>query len=355
MDKKNINSTFTFSESINLGLKEAMRKDKKMICYGLGINDPKKIFGTTKDLKKLFGNKRVFDTPTSENALTGIGVGAAISGIRTVITHQRLDFSLLSMDQIINSAAKWRYMFGGKVSVPLTIRMIVGRGWGQGPTHSQNLSSLFCNIPGLKVVVPTFAKDAKRLLIKSIFDPNPVIFLEHRWLHQIKDKDFVSSLPNKLSFSNVIKKGKDITIVSMSYLTLEAIKASRILAENNIDCEIIDLVSLKPINYNPIFKSIKKTKKLLVLDSGFPFGSIASEITSVVVRKMFKNLNVAPEIMTMPDIPEPKSFQLTKNLYITDKKIVKKVSKILQKKIQKKLTYKKQHHDTPGEWFKGPF
>ena len=141
----------------------------------------------------------------------------------------------------------------------------------------------------------------------------------------------------------------------MSYLTLEAIKASRILTANNIDCEIIDLVSLKPINYNSIFNSVKKTKKLLVLDTGFPYGSIASEITSVVARKMFKNLKVPPEIMTMPDIPEPTSFQLTKNLYITDKKIVKKISKILQKKINKKFNYNKQNHDTPGEWFKGPF
>lgn len=355
MDKKNTNKSFTFSESINLGFKAAMKKDKNMICYGLGINDPKKIFGTTKDLKKLFGGKRVFDVPTSENALTGIGVGAAINGVRTVITHQRLDFSLLSMDQIINSAAKWRYMFGGKVSVPLTIRMIIGRGWGQGPTHSQNLSSLFCNIPGLKVVMPTFAKDAKRLLIKSIFDPNPVIFLEHRWLHEIKDNDFVSSLPSNLSFSNVIRKGKDITIVSMSYLTLEAIKAAKILKVNNIDCEIIDLVSLKPLNYKSIFKSVKKTKKLLVLDTGFPYGSIASEITSVVARKMFKNLSVAPQIMTMPDIPEPTSFQLTKNLYITDQKIVLEVSKILKKKVTHKMKVKKNLHDIPGEWFKGPF
>ena len=142
----------TFAENINLALHKSMLKDKNMICYGLGINDPKAIFGTTLGLKKRFGNKRVFDVPTSENALTGIGVGAAISGIRTVITHQRLDFSLLSMDQIINSAAKWRYMFGGKVNVPLTIRMIVGKGWGQGPTHSQSLTPMFCNVPGLSLI-----------------------------------------------------------------------------------------------------------------------------------------------------------------------------------------------------------
>ena len=349
----NQNNKNTFAENINLALHKSMLKDKNMICYGLGINDPKAIFGTTSGLKKKFGNKRVFDVPTSENALTGIGVGAAISGIRTVITHQRLDFSLLSMDQIINSEAKWRYMFGGKVDVPLTIRMIVGKGWGQGPTHSQSLTPMFCNVPGLKVVMPTFAEDAGRLLYKSIFDPNPVIFLEHRWLHGIKDKDILKKKPGKLTYSNVVKKGKDITIVSMSYLTLEALKASKILEKYNIGCEIIDLVSLKPLNINKIVGSLKKTKRLLVLDTGFPFCSVASEIISQIMRKLYKGLISAPEIMTMPDIPEPTSYGLTKNISIDYVKIVKKISKILNMKIKLKNTVK--HHDVPDEYFKGPF
>lgn len=343
----------TFAENINLALHKSMLKDKNMICYGLGINDPKAIFGTTLGLKKRFGNKRVFDVPTSENALTGIGVGAAISGIRTVITHQRLDFSLLSMDQIINSAAKWRYMFGGKVNVPLTIRMIVGKGWGQGPTHSQSLTPMFCNVPGLKVVMPTFAKDAGRLLFESIFDPNPVIFLEHRWLHGIKDEDIVKKIPAKLTYSNVIKKGKNITIVSMSYLTLEALKASKVLENYNINCEIIDLVSLKPLNVNKILNSLKKTKRLLVLDTGFSFCSVASEIVSQVMRKFHKGLTSPPEIMTMPDIPEPTSYGLTKNISIDYVKIVKKISKIFNIKVKFKNNIK--HHDVPDEWFKGPF
>lgn len=348
-------SSITFSESINLALKTSMKKDKNIICYGLGINDPKAIFNTTKNLNKLFGSDRVFDVPTSENALTGIGVGTAISGIKTIITHQRLDFALLSMDQIINSAAKWRYMFGGKFSVPITIRMIIGRGWGQGPTHSQSLSSLFCNIPGLKVVMPTFAKDARRLLISSISDPNPVIFLEHRWLHHITDKDFIKKLPKKLTFSNVVKKGKDLTIISMSYLTLEALKASHELKKYNIDCEVIDLISLKPLNFNNIKKSLKKTKRILVLDPGFPYGSIASEITSLISRELFDVLKAAPKIITMPDIPEPTSFGLTKSLYIDQKKIIDTVSKMFNKKVNTKNLQKIIFHDVPGKWFKGPF
>ena len=344
-----------YADAINQALHICMKKDKRMICYGLGINDPKKIFNTTKGLEEKFGAKRVFDVPTSENALTGIGVGAAINGVRTLITHQRLDFSLLSMDQIINSAAKWRYMFGGKVKVPLTIRMIIGRGWGQGPTHSQNLTPLFCNVPGLKVVMPTFASDAKKLLIKSIFDPNPVIFLEHRWLHGIEDNDFINRKIKKLKFSNIVKEGKDLTIVSMSYLTLEALKASKILYKNGIKCEIIDLISLKPLNINRIIKSLKKTKRLLVLDTGFPYCSIASEITSLISQKMHNELKHPPVVMTMPDIPEPTSFNLTKNLYINHLKIIEKISKIFKKKISgsnKKLI---KNHDVPGEWFRGPF
>jgi pyruvate dehydrogenase E1 component beta subunit len=176
----------TFASAINDALATAMASDSKVICFGLGTDDPKGIFGTTLGLKERFGGERVFDMPTAENSMTGIAVGAALSGLRPVMTHQRLDFALLSMDQLVNNAAKWRFMFGGKRSVPLTVRMILGRGWGQGPTHSQNLQAWFAHIPGLKVVMPATAEDAKGLLLSSIFDEDPVIFLEHRWLHNMK-------------------------------------------------------------------------------------------------------------------------------------------------------------------------
>ena len=176
----------SFAEAINEALTYSLIKDKNLICYGLGVTDPKGVFGTTLNLHKKFGNERVFDVPTSENALTGVSIGAALNGVRSVVTHQRLDFFLLAMDQLVNAAAKWHYMFGSQISVPITIRLIIGRGWGQGPTHSQNLQAWFNHIPGLKIVMPTHPEDAKNLLVESIFDPNPVIFLEHRWLHNIK-------------------------------------------------------------------------------------------------------------------------------------------------------------------------
>ena len=164
-------------EAINLALTEEMRQNKKLICFGLGVNDSLKFFGTAKGLEKKFGSQRVFETPTSENAMTGIGIGMSLYKNPCVMMHQRLDFFLLAMDQLVNSAAKWHYMFGGQKSIPITIRLIVGKGWGQGPTHSQSLQSWFAHIPGLKVVMPSLPSDAYNLLKDSIRDPNPVIFI----------------------------------------------------------------------------------------------------------------------------------------------------------------------------------
>ena len=176
----------TYSQAINEAVSIAMKESDEVITYGLGVPDPKGVFSTTLGLQEKFGPERVFDTPTSENAMTGIGIGAAINGFRPVMVHQRVDFFLLAMDQLINNAAKWKCMFGGESSVPITIRLIIGHGWGQGPTHSQNLHSIFSHIPGLKVVIPSSAYDAKGLLLESIFDDDPTIFLEHRWLHGLE-------------------------------------------------------------------------------------------------------------------------------------------------------------------------
>jgi len=160
-----------------------MKRDKKIILMGLGVDDPKGVFGTTLNIHKLL-RKQVFDMPTAENGFTGFSLGLAISGYKPIITHQRVEFSLLSLEQIFNQIAKWFYMSNGKVNVPLVIRLIIGKGWGQGPQHSQSLESIFSHIPGLKVVSPHSAYDAKGLLINSIKDPDPVIFFEHRWLHE---------------------------------------------------------------------------------------------------------------------------------------------------------------------------
>ncbi len=351
------NNQISYSSSINEALKFCMKKDKNMICYGLGVTDPKEIFSTTKDLKKIFGNKRVFDVPTSENALTGISIGAALNKVRSVVSHQRLDFFLLAMDQLVNSAAKWHYMFGSQTSVPITIRLIIGRGWGQGPTHSQNLQSWFNHIPGLKVVMPTFANDARDALISSIFDPNPVLFLEHRWLHE--NKEIKRKIGNiKKIKSKICSKGKDVTIVSTSYLTIEALRAADFLKKYyNISAEIIDLISIKPLDLNTILKSVRKTNNLIVADTGFSTGSIANDIIYEVMSSNKKNiLKSFPKKIAMPNVPEPTSFGLTKNFYVRANKIVQEVLNILSVKKNNKIVLKEPiPHDVPGDWFKGPF
>ncbi len=352
----------TYAAAINEALHAAMKKDKNMLCYGLGVTDPKNVFSTTKNLEKNFGKERVFDIPTSENAITGVSIGAALNGVRSVTTHQRLDFFLLAMDQLVNSAAKWNYMFGSIKSVPITIRLIMGRGWGQGPTHSQNLQSWFNHIPGLKVVMPSFAEDAKGLLISSIFDPNPVVFLEHRWLHKTSSMIKKNNYKVKIGKAKICKKGKDVTIVSMSYLTLEALSAAKYLDANfNIKVEVIDLRTIKPLDWKTLFNSVKKTGKLIVLDSGFTTGSVAGEIIAKILIEKFNYIKSPPIRLAMPDIPEPTSPALTKNLYISSINIIESVFKVLNKKIilnktklEKDLNYPKDH-DIPGKFFEEPF
>ena len=257
-----------FAKAINEAYFQAMETDKSVISFGLGIDDPKSVFGTTSGLKERFGSERVFDMPTSENAMTGVAIGASLNGIRPVMCHQRLDFFLLAIDQLVNNAAKWQYMFGGTSKVPITIRLILGQGWGQGPSHSQNLQSWFVHIPGLKVVMPSSADDAKGLLLSSIFDDNPVVFMEHRWLHNVTGHVPEGDYRVPLGRARLLKSGKDLTIVSYSYMTIESLYAYEALKKNGIECDIIDLRCLKPIDWEMVLDSLNKTGKLLVLDTG---------------------------------------------------------------------------------------
>lgn len=346
-----------FATAINEAIHQAMEIDESVICYGLGVTDPKAVFGTTTNLEKRFGSERVFDMPTSENAMTGVAIGASLNGVKSVMTHQRIDFFLLAMDQLINSAAKWHYMFGGQNSIPITIRLIIGRGWGQGPTHSQNLQAWFAHIPGLKVVMPTTPEDAKGLLTSSILDPNPVVFLEHRWLHnavgEVPDGDF--RLP--LGKAKVVREGKDVTIVSMSYMTIEALHAANYLERQGVSCEVVDLRTIKPLDWQAVFKSVEKTGRLLVLDSGFTTGSVAGEIVARVAMEKFSALHVAPARLAMPDVPEPTSPALTKGFYVRAADIAEKVMEIMGRDFSgvRNALPEPVPHDVPGKWFKGPF
>ena len=350
-------SQMTYAESINEALHKAMQLDSSVICYGLGVTDPKAVFGTTINLEKKFGPERVFDMPTSENAMTGVAIGAALNGIKSVMTHQRIDFFLLAMDQLVNGAAKWHYMFGSQNSVPITIRLIIGRGWGQGPTHSQNLQAWFSHIPGLKVVMPTTPEDAKGMLLSSIFDPNPVIFLEHRWLHNSIGEVPDGDIRVPLGKAKIAKSGKDITLVAMSYLSIEAIHASDYLEKQGIFCEVIDLRTIKPLDWKTVMESVSKTGRLLALDSGFSTGSVAGEIIARVSMEKFSMLKSAPARLAMPDVPEPTSSSLTKGFYIRAADVVEKIMDMMGRdtsQVRKDLT-EPIPHDIPGKWFKGPF
>ena len=344
----------TYAQAINDAIKQAMKKDDKVICYGLGTTDPKRIFGSTNELVELYGDDRVFDMPTSENGMTGIAVGAALEGYKSVMSHQRLDFFLLAMDQLVNSAAKWHYMFNGQDSVPLTVRLIMGRGWGQGPTHSQNLQAWFAHVPGLKVVMPTTPHDMKGLLLASIFDPNPVVVLEHRWLYNAKGdvpEDFYT-IP--LGKAKAVKEGSDYTIVTMSYLTVDALRAAEKLEENGISVEVIDLRTVQPWDKEAVENSIRKTGRLLALDTGASSFSIASEIVSHTAINWFDLLKSSPKKLASPDFPVPTSPGLSEPFYVDAQSIIDTITNDLGKP-SIEVPKSTRPHDIPGDWFTGPF
>ena len=347
----------TFAKAVNEALHEAMHADRNVVCFGLGVDDPKAVFGTTAGLRQAFGAKRVFDMPTSENAMTGIAIGAALEGIRPVMVHQRLDFFLLAMDQLVNNAAKWHYMFGGQRSVPLTIRLIQGRGWGQGPTHSQALHAWFAHIPGLKVVMPTTPADAKGMLLESIFDDNPVLFIEHRWLHNGTGEVPQGLFRIPLGRARLAREGRDVTVVALSYMTAEAIHAADFLAPLDISCEVLDLRTVKPLDWQAVYRSVEKTGRLLVLDTGATTGSVAGEVIGRVASERWSALKRPPRRIAMPDVPEPTSFALTKGFHPRAEDVASAVAALLERSIDTAplAAQRSGPHDVPGDWFTGPF
>lgn len=346
-----------FSEAVNEALREAMAADPRVICYGLGVSDPKGVFGTTLGLRERFGQDRVFDMPTSENGMTGVAIGAALTGLRPVMTHQRVDFFLLAMDQLVNAAAKWHYTFGGRASVPITIRLIIGRGWGQGPTHSQNLQAWFAHVPGLKVVAPATAHDAKGLLLSSIFDNNPVIFMEHRWLHNSESETPEGDYRVPIGKAALLRNGSDITIVGMSYMTVEALRAADHMSKHGIASDVVDLRTLSPLDWDAVFSSVRRTGRLLALDTGWGTCSISSEVAARTAMELWDSLKSAPQRLALPDFPVPAGFSLTKKFFPGAEDIVLKVEKMLSRKLDAGdlRTGEQRPHDVPAEWFKGPF
>ena len=347
----------TYAMAIREAQDQCLAADSSVFIMGLGVPDPIGIFGTTIGLQEKYGRKRVMDMPLSENAMTGVCVGAALNGMRPVLTHQRLDFALLSMDQIVNQAAKWHYMFGGQAKVPMVIRMIIGRGWGQGPQHSQSLQAWFAHIPGLKVVMPTTARDAKGLLITAIEDDNPVIFLEHRWLYSVEDEVPEEMYRLPIGQARVLRDGADITIVSSSYMTLEALRAADHLASQGISAEVVDLLSLRPLDEKTILASVRKTGRLLAVDGGEKACGVSAEIVALASEKAFSEMKSAPQRLAFPAHPPPTSPALADDYYPRHCDVAASVLDIFGKPVDQTLFDRPQGRrlDQPDATFSGPF
>jgi len=256
-----------YREAIDEATRQAMAKDERIVVLGVGVDDAKGIFGTTRGAFEQFGSARVFDTPLSEAALTGICVGAAMRGLHPVLVHARNDFLLLTMDQIVNNAAKWRYMSGGKLHVPFTIRAIIGRGWGQAAQHSQSLQAMFAHVPGLQVIMPATPGDAKGLLMTAYSTDSPVLCLEHRWLYETSGPVPEEPYYLPIGTATVVRDGSDVTIVAVSHMVVEALQAAEILAAAGIEAEIVDPRSLRPLDSDLICRSVAKTGRLVIADT----------------------------------------------------------------------------------------
>ncbi len=340
-----------YSEAIREAQAQIMRSDESVFVCGLGVPDPKGVFGSTAGLEEEFGSKRVFDTPACENATVGMMIGASFQGMRPIMVNQRLDFTLVALDQIINHAAKWKWMFGGVQRVPIVIRVIVGRGWGQGAQHSQTMHALFAHIPGLKVVVPASPKDVKGLLISSIEDDDPVIFIEHRRLYD-EEGDVPQDIYRvPIGKANVVQDGVDITLVALSHMVVETEKAGLALKEKGISAEIIDLRSLRPLDMDTILNSVRKTGRLVVIDDDWKLCGIAGEIIAALVENDHKMFKAPPIRLTWPDMPTPTSVVLEAAHYTTAKDIYEASCVCLDRRVDSVL-FIDEEREQP---FSGPF
>jgi pyruvate dehydrogenase E1 component beta subunit len=307
---------------------EALKHDTRVFLMGQDVDAPGGMFGTTQGLYQEFGRQRVFDTPLSEGALTGIAIGATIAGLPPVYLHNRPDFLMLCMDQLVNHAAKWSFMFGGAVHVPLVIWTCIGRGWGFGAQHSQALQGLFMHIPGLKLVMPSTCYDAKGLLLAAIADPIPVLVIDHRY--NFKQKGLVPEGLYRLPLGQgVIRRpGKQVTVVAISHLVLEAYQAAQELAAEGIDAEIIDPRTLRPLDEKLILDSVARTGRLVVADTGWKTGGVTAEISALVAEKGFASLKAPIQRVAAPDLPTPAGFTLEEAYYIGKEDIKQAIRKI---------------------------
>lgn len=312
-----------FTEAILDAQRIAMAADERVHLLGLGATYKNGCDGTSGDLAEVFPH-RVHDTPCSEAATTGMCVGMAVSGLRPIIHHGRPEFAFLASDSIITQAAKWDFMFGGSYPCPMVVRIAVGRHHGHGPQHTQVPRGMYA-IPGLKVVVPASPFMAKALLLAAVEDDDPVIYLEHRWLYKLKGECLEGREAVALSKARVLRKGSAVTIVAVADMVLESLRAAKRLQEAGIDAEVIDLVSLNPIDYETILSSVRKTRRLVIADVSTPAFSVGHELIGELSRALWNELASPPEVVTCPNAPCPTAPSLTEGYYPTDDDVINAV------------------------------
>jgi acetoin:2,6-dichlorophenolindophenol oxidoreductase subunit beta len=321
----------SYSLAINEAFLQSMRNDGSVMLIGQGVKSPWYVGNTAQGLLQEFGEDRVIDTPVSENAITGAAVGAALAGMRPIVVHPRMDFMLYAFDPIMNQAANWYYMNGGRASVPVVFWGVINRGGEQGAQHSQALHAMFAHIPGLKVVMPATPYDAKGLMVAAIRDDNPVVFIDDRWLHSLVDEVPEECYSVPIGKGVVRREGADVTVVAISYLQQEAAKAAEILALAGIEVEIIDPRTIKPLDSELILASVKKTGRVVIADSGWKSYGAAAEISAVIAEQGFEYLRAPIRRVTLPDIPAPASRTLELAYYPRSAEIVEAVHGVMKK------------------------
>ncbi|MBN2752314.1 MAG: alpha-ketoacid dehydrogenase subunit beta [Rhodospirillaceae bacterium] len=325
-----MHADLSYGEALYQAIDQCMAEDSGVFVYGLGVDDPKGHYGTTKDLHVRYGAHRCFDTPLSEDAMTGLGVGAALAGLRPIHVHQRMDFLLLCMNQLVNMAAKYAYISAGRLKVPFVERACIGRSWGQGAQHSQSLYAMLMHVPGLKVVAPTTPHDAKGCMIAAIRDDNPVIVVEHRMLYATRGLVPKAAFTLPFGEARILEPGSDVTIVAVSHMVVEALRARAHLAKVGISAEVIDPVSLMPLDIPTIAASASRTGHLLVVDNDWlPCGASAEIITRVIEETQGRAaIHVAR--MGFAEAPCPTTKPLESAFYPNDRTIAAKVYAMLR-------------------------
>jgi pyruvate dehydrogenase E1 component beta subunit len=316
-----------YRDALNQALREEMQRDESVFLMGEDIGVFQGAFKVTAGLLEEFGEKRVRDTPISENTIVGMGVGAAMSGLRPVVELMTINFSLLAMDQIVNHAAHIHYMFGGQARVPLVVRMPQGAGHQLGPTHSHCLEAMYLQVPGLLVAVPSTAADAKGLLKAAIRDDNPVVFIEHEYLYGQRGEvpengDHVA----RFGEAAVRREGSDVTIVGISRMAITAERAAEQLAtEHEVEAEVIDPRTLRPLDLDTILASVRKTNRCVIVEEGWPHGGVGANIAALVQEQAFDFLDAPVGRVTGADLPMPYSKPLEDIAYPHEPQVVQAV------------------------------